>query len=436
MIILEPHLFKGFYQYDPDLGFRVRPYANGTNQFGFNDRDYPLQKESGTFRILILGDSFNWAGGLKGNYTALLETMLDDYCDAHRVDVINAGYPMTHTAEQLELLKKYAIQYNPDHVVLGFFIGNDFFDANPNRKRIVVNDIYVDIDKRKELVVFGYPIVWRSRVIDFVRQKYIIWKKTVSAKRRSTKERVSGKQEKRGTLREAAFLYIERSRLEMFNRKRHQAGEYNERMQYAFKAIKAMAEFLEAKGITFSVAIYPDEFQVDRRLLEQLFETFDLIREDYDGELLQKILRDYLDSLSIRYIDLLDRFRGEGNEKKLYKLHDTHWNDSGNELAAKVIFRHVMQLAEYPRRGECHAMGEIGGSKLEEARLSCAKVKSINKRSPTSATLQNVPRLVSRSQFLRKLERHLKQAERRGVLLRHRIPRSGWARGIRILLRI
>ncbi|GEM_PF-4633324 len=27
MIVFDPYLFKGFYEYDPDLGFRVRPYA-------------------------------------------------------------------------------------------------------------------------------------------------------------------------------------------------------------------------------------------------------------------------------------------------------------------------------------------------------------------------------------------------------------------------
>src|SRR5262245_6156278 len=77
MIVLEPYLFKGFYQYDPDIGFRVRPNGEGTNQFGFNDRDYPLRREPGTFRILVLGDSFGWAGGKDGNYTALLEEKLN-----------------------------------------------------------------------------------------------------------------------------------------------------------------------------------------------------------------------------------------------------------------------------------------------------------------------------------------------------------------------
>ena len=122
MIVLEPYLFRGFFQYDPHLGFRVRPFANGTNRFGFNDRDYPLQKIPKTFRILVVGDSFNWVGGKNRNYTAILEKQFEEYYGRHQVDVINAGYPMTHTAEQLEMLKKYGLQYNPDLVFLGFFM--------------------------------------------------------------------------------------------------------------------------------------------------------------------------------------------------------------------------------------------------------------------------------------------------------------------------
>ena len=148
MIISEPYLSNGLYQYDPDLGFRVRPYSSGTNMFGFNDRDYALDKPDGIYRILVVGDSFSWAGGIEGNYTALLERKFESHYGAHRVDVINAGYPMTHTGEQFAMLKKYGMQYHPDRVLVGFFTGNDFIDADPNRKRIVVNDTYFDIDRR------------------------------------------------------------------------------------------------------------------------------------------------------------------------------------------------------------------------------------------------------------------------------------------------
>ena len=73
MIVLEPYLFSGFFQYDPDLGFRVRPGARGTTQFGFLDYDYPLERKPGTFRMLVLGDSYGWSGGRDGNYSAILE---------------------------------------------------------------------------------------------------------------------------------------------------------------------------------------------------------------------------------------------------------------------------------------------------------------------------------------------------------------------------
>jgi hypothetical protein len=156
MIVLDPYLFRGFYQYEPDLGFRVRSYykmkdGSLTNRFGFNDQDYPLQKTPGVIRILIVGDSYNWAGGREGNYATLLERMLEEHYGQHQIDVINVGYPMTHTGEQLAMLKKYALEYNPDLVILGFSAGNDFFEADPNRKKLVVDDVYVDIDKRSEL---------------------------------------------------------------------------------------------------------------------------------------------------------------------------------------------------------------------------------------------------------------------------------------------
>ncbi len=140
MIVFEPLLFRGFYQYDPDLGFRVRPHAGGSNRFGFNDRDYPLHKPAGAYRVMVLGDSFNWAGGRRGNYATLLEQTLQARFGAEQVELINAGYPMTHTAEQLKLLRKFGMRLEPDLLVLAFFMGIGFYDADPQRKRIVVND--------------------------------------------------------------------------------------------------------------------------------------------------------------------------------------------------------------------------------------------------------------------------------------------------------
>ena len=351
MTILDPYLFKGFEEYDPDLGFRVRPYANGTNQFGFNERDYALQKPSGAYRILIVGDSFGWAGGIDGNYTAVLEEMFDDHYGSGRVEVINSGYGGTHTAEQLGMLRKYGLRYNPDLVFLGFFVGNDFADADPNRKRIIINGAQFDIDKRREITFLGYPIVPTSRLYQFVKQKYVVWKEMLRGRSSARKASAPGEQDL-GTFSEERFLYIERVRLELFNREKHENGDFDRNVSYILNAIGEMKALLNPMGIEFHVGIYPDEFQVNQILQERLFEEYELRREDYDLYILQRILREHLDSLGIPYIDLTDAFVSGGRTQVLYKLRDTHWNDSGIRLAAEFIFGHLAPIVEASQQGK------------------------------------------------------------------------------------
>ena len=346
MIVLEPYLFKGLYEYDPDLGFRVRAYypvgqGTITNRFGFNDHDYPLQKTPGIYRILVVGDSFGWVGGQEGNYTAMLERQLDNHYGYHRIDIINTGYPMTQTAEQLVMLKKYGLQYHPDLVILGFFVGNDFIDGNPNRKRIVVNDLYIDIDKRREHIILGYPIVFQSRLLLYVKQKYKIF--TELRKGAATEPRQRLSQEQRGPFAEGTFLDLERAELEFFNISSSRKGRFQKNINYILQSITEMDALLKSRNIKFMVAIYPDVFQIDKTLLRVIFERFRLHVEDYDLDLAQNILKSFLQSNGISYIDFTDRFRSESQEKDLYLSSDPHWNHSGNQLAADILFETLVK---------------------------------------------------------------------------------------------
>jgi hypothetical protein len=345
MIVLDPYLFKGFYQYDPDLGFRVRAYYHNsdgtlTNQFGFNDQDYSLQKTPGTFRILVVGDSFGWAGGREGNYTALLERMFESHYGYHKIDVINAGYPMTHTAEQLAMLKKYGLRYNPDLVILGFFVGNDFLDADPNRKRIIVNGLYVDIGKRREHRILGYPLISRSRVRLFIEQKYRVLKELREAGRESATSNLPREQ---GTFSEETFLNIERAHLEFSNINSFRGGRFQNNINYILQSISEMDGLLKSRNMRFIVAIYPDEFQVDRNLLGTIFGKFGLSPENYDTNLAQTVLKSFLKSKGIPYIDLLDVFKAEGEQRSLYLLRNTHWNGAGNQLAADILYLEIVK---------------------------------------------------------------------------------------------
>ena len=345
MIVLDPYLFKSLFEYDPDIGFRARAYYPAaevtlTNQFGFNDRDYPLRKPSGTFRIVVVGDSFGWAGGLEGNYTALLETMFERRDGSHKVDVINTGYPGTHTGEQLVMLKKYALQYNPDLVVLGFLAGNDFFEADANRKRLVVNGCFVDIDKRYEHRFLGYPLITQSRALVLLKEKYELHNRTKQASEEARLRVAAGHPAPFRNLPEETFLNIQNAKLEFFNTKTS-AQRFGSNIDYIFQSISEMNDLLKSRNIKFIVAIYPDEMQVSPSQFDTLVSKFALNREDYNLNLAQDVLGRFLDSKRIPYVDLLGRFRTEQQKQDLYLFRNTHWNKAGNELAAEMLFQYL-----------------------------------------------------------------------------------------------
>jgi len=334
MIVAEPYINWGIYQYDPDLGFRVRPGAWGSNHFGFNAREYSRERLPGIYRVLVVSDSFNWVGGLEGNYTALLERKLDQHFGGHSVDVINVGYPMTHTCEELDILRKYGLQYQPDLVVLGFFAGNDFLDGDPLRKRLVVNDVIVDIDRRHERRLFGYPIIAKFRLGALLKQRWRIWREGADANRNPAP----------GTFSEEAFLEVERERLQMFERRAPEMFRTN--IDYILGCMGKMAELLHGRHIEFLVAIYPDELQVNESLYKGLMSRFRLKEEDYERDMVQTLVRNYLADKHVPAVDLLQRFRNEEERQSLYTPRDTHWNDAGNRLAAELLFPSILGFAD------------------------------------------------------------------------------------------
>lgn len=367
MTILDPILFtRGLYQYDPDLGFRVRPYVLNSNQFGFNDRDYSAIKDPGTYRMVILSDSFNWAGGREGNCTAILEQKFVQHYGKHQVDVINVGYPGTHTGEQLEILKKYGLTYQPDLVILGFFAGNDFVDADPERKRIIVNDLYIDIDRDREWILFGYPIIPQSRLWLFLQQKYKIFSefsKTEPQPFSSPSPDVPQVNPQSffpllpviaseptpappGFSRET-FLALERSRLEFCNTyPLYQTGDYQPKIDYILGKIEEISQLLASKNIKFMVAIYPDEFQVNDQLLDTIIDNFNVKADYYERDCQQNILNRFLTEKNIPHIDFLPQFKAQQKQQPLYVFQDPHWNEAGNQLAAQILFETLVQKTD------------------------------------------------------------------------------------------
>jgi hypothetical protein len=338
LTFLDPILFKGPLQYDAEFGFRIRPYALGSNEFGFNDRDRPHAKPADTYRILILGDSFNWSGGRDCSYSAMLEKKFaGSTINGKKVEVINAGYIMTGPPEEFLVLKRYGVLYEPDLVVLGFFAGNDFNDSDPNRKRIVVNAIYFDIDRRQEVQLFGFPILRTSRVLAIITQYRKIKKYVQFVPNQQNCWFDLGP-----SFTEEAFLEMTRSKLSLMSNSNSTKLQFQPNTDYVAQTIHSMKEYLNDRKIGFKVALLPDELQIDRSLFKSALEFAHVQDSDVDLERPQHLIREILEREGVAYVDLLQDFRAafsEHPEKPLYILRNTHWNRAGNELATEILYK-------------------------------------------------------------------------------------------------
>jgi lysophospholipase L1-like esterase len=98
------------------------------NAQGFRDTtDFTYEKPDGSFRVLVLGDSFTigYEVGQDETYSAVLERYLEK--NGVRAQVMNAGMSGNSTAEALAFLENEGLKYDPDVVVLGFY-WNDLQD--------------------------------------------------------------------------------------------------------------------------------------------------------------------------------------------------------------------------------------------------------------------------------------------------------------------
>jgi hypothetical protein len=137
----------GFHTSDPNLGWKLKPGVSGewkgegssfvqVNSEGLRDREHTKAKPPNTLRVAVLGDSFTEAihVPVEQTFWSKLERKLGN-CEAVKgrknVEVINFGVQGYGTAQELIMLRKKVWDYNPDIVVLAFFIGNDVINNSP-----------------------------------------------------------------------------------------------------------------------------------------------------------------------------------------------------------------------------------------------------------------------------------------------------------------
>jgi len=122
---------------NPKIGHVHKPGSNmelmdvniSINSDGLRDGDYPIERGD-AYRIIFLGDSLTFGWGVEQEYTFqyLLE---EEIGKTTPTEIINFGTGNYNTEQEVNLFFEKGVKYNPDKVVLFYFI-NDA-EATPEK---------------------------------------------------------------------------------------------------------------------------------------------------------------------------------------------------------------------------------------------------------------------------------------------------------------
>ena len=356
------------YVCSPTLGWQGRPNYQGLiereeyshpihfNSMGMYDTNHNLNKEDGVFRILWMGDSFAQTLQVDEPQTAhqQLENLLNERLGGveRSFEVISAGVIGWSTGQELLYYREQGKFYQPDLVLLLFFVGNDVNDNLPGHA--------LTIDGFNCFSPY-FPVCNGS--LDPNPWYYIpgldpAWGSCSTAKKWLT----SGL----GWVQQNSFLFARIEPLLLSLKTRRTYGqdfglpfaalylpEESEEVRYGWQVTEGvLSQFdkeVESDGADFVVAIVgPREViwisQLTETQLQSFYQSDPAFIEAEISRPNQR-LATFLQSQSIPVLDLqqpmIEHIANTGAD--LYLPIDRHWTGEGNRAAAELMFAWLVE---------------------------------------------------------------------------------------------
>lgn len=326
----------GLYDPDDDLVFRLKKgfraaYSNfefhvlvETNKLGLREREIG-PKQPGTFRILGLGDSFSFANGvtLEETYFKRLESCLNS-SPTRSYHVINAAVPAHSLIQEFRYLQRYGMDLDPDAVLIGFYVGNDFFDS-------------------KELFdEHGTPLI-------YVQDGDLYSKKPADVEPNIIRAMTSPVRRFLQT-RSHLYIFIRNRSSDLLARLGLRAPipppefsvkELSPRMREGWdltqRLLLELSSFTQQREKTLHVVILPTIYQVYESVWNEYVRVNKLDPGLYDLDKPQRILTEFCAKHDIACIDVLPAMRRAANDTQLFYRVDSHFNPQGHRVVADLL---------------------------------------------------------------------------------------------------
>ncbi len=343
-----------FQTFHPVYGFFHRPGATGwietpeftsyvaINARGLREREIAPAKSAGTFRVLMLGDSFVEGAQvpMEDTVSRQLERVAGSIVADHPVEVVNAGNAGFGTAQELLFLDHEGIQYQPDLVVLVYFVDNDL----PDNGYRVARERELDTTRRPFFVPDGQggielrpgvapppdrlgavrPLLRRS-VTDNVAENFLLQQEA-----RAQEQAQIGK-----------------------NRPTYRVNppdEWQEAWWVTEQVLARTQALARAHGAELVVVAAPSFFQVDDEAWRWLVGGDTRERNRYEVAEPNRRLGEIAQRQGLRFLDLLPAVsQAQADGGRLYFPADGHWTSAGHAFAADQIATYLTSSGLLPR---------------------------------------------------------------------------------------
>lgn len=343
---------------DPVLGWRLEPNTRFTNQNtefsvgvvynskGWRDVEHDYEKPPGVFRIIVLGDSFMEAYSveLKDSFARQLERMIT--ASGHsKVEVINLGVGGYSTMQEYLAFAEEGIRYEPDLVLLGFYVANDARNNSYEMESQAAGGLKVQSRPFLEPGTFDE---WEITVIDYEGAL-------------ATFEELRAEQESPAWWEQTGFylLYKEgqERRGQIISRGRsvkwsipgqdlgvhlcRESSGYTAAWTLTERILARLRDDVQEAGAELVVFTVPAYHEVDSEYIQAVLSAVDdpsayCLEEAVGYDRLKSVLNQY----GILYADLLPAFRQSNRlgQRPLFRSSDRHWDEQGHALAVWEVY--------------------------------------------------------------------------------------------------
>jgi SGNH hydrolase-like domain, acetyltransferase AlgX len=313
-----------------------------TNALGFADREFSVDKPTGTLRIMGLGDSFTFGSvSYPDNVLTRVADSLNRDCIGQKFEIMNFGVPSAGVAEYRLVHGFAAPRYKPDQVVVHFYLGNDGPDlvsghmAMPAIRPRAGHWSYAWTYVRNSITLL------RSLDRGAVTQTAGATDSNVRGGERASDRPDLSDQDMEPTFTPAAFAGVLMDEVQRFYRGRGLpfAAAWNT----TFEVLDLLKADVIARTGRLPIVvlypsqaqIYPEVFESTEREIRELVPAVDL--SDFDASFPNRMLLNYCERAGLTCHDITPALisASRAGAEPLYKPRDTHWNVRGNRLAAE-----------------------------------------------------------------------------------------------------